>query len=153
MRLPSYAALALVATTLTLPVATTSLSAPAAGADGSSRAAAGTPARATTHHRRFTTKDRMVTVHDGFHRQHTATIDTRLYRPRHATRAHPRPAILMTHGFGLSKTSAEVVNTATFLARHGYAVLTYTSQGFGASSGCVTLQSRQYDVKDARQLI
>ncbi len=46
-----------------------------------------------------------------------------------------------------------MVAQATFLARHGYVVLTYTAQGFGASTGCVTLQSRTYDVKDARQLI
>ena len=59
----------------------------------------------------------------------------------------------MTHGFGLTKASAEVVHTAKFLASHGYAVLTYTAQGFGESTGCVSLQSRTYDVKDARQLI
>ncbi len=101
----------------------------------------------------FTTHDRMVTVHDGPGRTHEATIDTRLYRPENATRHHPKPAILMTHGFGGTKLSAEVVNTASFLARHGYAVLTYTGQGFGESTGCIGLQSRQYDVKDARQLI
>ena len=32
-------------------------------------------------------------------------------------------------------------------------MLTYTAQGFGDSSGCVTLQRRTYDVKDAQQLI
>ena len=61
--------------------------------------------------------------------------------------------MLITHGFGLNKLSAEVVANATLFARHGYVVLTYTAQGFGASSGCVTLQSRTYDVKDAQQLI
>ncbi|MGB8649883.1 MAG: CocE/NonD family hydrolase, partial [Mycobacteriales bacterium] len=45
------------------------------------------------------------------------------------------------------------VSSATFLARHGYVVLTYTAQGFGSSTGCVTLESRSYDVKDAQQLI
>ena len=150
MRLPSYAALALVATSLTLPAATASLTAPAAAVTAAAPAA---HAGATTRHRRFTTRDRMVTVHDGPKRSHAVQIDTRLYRPRHATRRTPKPAVLMTHGFGLTKSSAEVVNTATFLARHGYVVLTYTSQGFGASGGCVTLQSRTYDVKDARQLV
>jgi ABC-2 type transport system ATP-binding protein len=53
----------------------------------------------------------------------------------------------------LTKLAGEVVANATFLARHGYVVLTYTAQGFGESTGCVTLQSRTYDVKDARQLI
>eukprot|EP01032_Pedospumella_encystans_P006427 gene6427-7698_t len=45
------------------------------------------------------------------------------------------------------------VSTARFLAAHGYVALTYTSSGFGDSGGCVTLQSTDYDVKSARQLI
>ena len=101
----------------------------------------------------FTTKDAVVQVVDGPANDHQASIDTRLYVPANATAATPQPAILMTHGFGLSKLAGEVVASATFLARHGYVVLTYTAQGFGESSGCVTLQSRTYDVKDAQQLI
>lgn len=101
----------------------------------------------------FTTSDALVPVLDGPSDDHQTTIDTRLYVPGNATAATPQPAILMTHGFGLTKLSAEVVSSATFLARHGYVVLTYTSQGFGSSTGCVTLQSRTYDVKDAQQLI
>ena len=101
----------------------------------------------------FTTVDAMVPVVDGPADDHEATIDTRLYLPAGATAASPQPAILITHGFGLNKLAPEVVANATFLARHGYVVLTYTAQGFGASSGCVTLQSRTYDVKDAQQLI
>jgi ABC-2 type transport system ATP-binding protein len=101
----------------------------------------------------FTTKDALVQVVDGPANNHQATIDTRLYLPDNATAAAPQPAILMTHGFGLTKLAGEVVSSATFLARHGYVVLTYTAQGFGSSSGCVTLQSRTYDVKDAQQLI
>ena len=101
----------------------------------------------------FTTSDALVPVLDGPTGSHQGTIDTRLYVPDNATTKTPQPAILMTHGFGLSKLAGEVVSSATFLARHGYVVLTYTAQGFGASTGCVTLQSRTYDVKDARQLI
>jgi ABC-2 type transport system ATP-binding protein len=80
-------------------------------------------------------------------------LDTRLYVPDNATRRTPQPAILMTHGFGLDKTSAEVVSTARFFAAHGYVVLTYTSSGFGSSGGCITLQSADWDVKSASQLI
>jgi predicted acyl esterase len=101
----------------------------------------------------FTTADALVAVVDGPTDTHQTTLDTRLYVPDNATAASPQPAILMTHGFGLSKSAGEVVSTATFLARHGYVVLTYTAQGFGSSTGCVTLQSRTYDVKDAQQLI
>ena len=101
----------------------------------------------------FTTADALVAVLDGPTNTHAATIDTRLYVPDNATAQTPQPAILMTHGFGLTKLGGEVVSMATFLARHGYVVLTYTAQGFGKSSGCITLQSRAYDVKDAMQLI
>jgi predicted acyl esterase len=115
------------------------------------------PAFAAPHHvaakHSYTTKDATVAVVDGPHNDHHATIDTRLYIPETATRAHPQPAILMTHGFGLSKLSTEVVATAKFLARHGYIVLTWTSQGFGTSSGCIRLDSFDYDVKDAKQLV
>jgi len=99
----------------------------------------------------FTTINALVPVLNGPDGTHTAMIDTTLYVPR--GNAAPQPAILQTNGFGLSKSAAEIVSQATFLARHGYVVLAYTAQGFGKSSGCVTLQSRTYDVKDAQQLI
>ena len=101
----------------------------------------------------YSTKDAFVTVHDGPDGKHTAVIDTRLYVPTGVDSVHPAPAILMTHGFGLSKLGTEVTATADFLARHGYVVLTWTSQGFGASSGCIQLDSYAYDVKDVEQLI
>jgi len=99
----------------------------------------------------FKTFDALVPVVDGPDGKHPAMIDTTLYVPN--GNATPQPAILQTNGFGLSKSAAEIVSQATFLARHGYVVLAYTAQGFGHSSGCVTLQSRTYDVKDAQQLI
>ena len=118
----------------------------------STPAGAETPTpQAGTH--AFTTADALVAVLDGPTNTHQTTIDTRLYVPDNATAKTPQPAILMTHGFGLSKTAGEIVSSATFLARHGYVVLTYTAQGFGSSTGCVTLQSRTWDVKDAQQLI
>lgn len=154
MRLSRFVAVAMLATALGLPSAPTSAAPTDQGALAASVVAtAATDNTATGQRRRFTTRERMVTVHDGPGNDHTTQIDTRLYRPRTATRRTPKPAVMMTHGFGLSKDSPEVVNTARFLARHGYAVLTYTAQGFGDSTGCVSLQSRTYDVKDARQLI
>ncbi len=97
--------------------------------------------------------DRMVPVRTGPGNAVAIDLDTRLYVPDNATRRTPQPAILMTHGFGLTKTSNEVVTTARFLAAHGYVVLTYSSSGFGDSGGCITLQSADWDVKSARQLI
>ena len=101
----------------------------------------------------FVTTDAFVDVLTGPGTPRALRIDTRLYVPSGASASKPQPAILSTHGFGLDKTSKEVVANATFLARHGYVVLTYTSQGFGASGGCVANQSRTYDVKNAQQLI
>jgi ABC-2 type transport system ATP-binding protein len=103
-----------------------------------------------THH--YLTSTALVDVIDGPDDAHHATIDTRLYIPDNATAATPQPAIVMTHGFGLSKDSAEVTSMADFLARHGYVVLAYTGQGFGQSSGCIRLDSADYDVKDSMQL-
>ena len=101
----------------------------------------------------WTTVDRVVTVMTGPDDDIPTDLDTRLYVPDSATRRHPQPAVLMTHGFGLDKTSNEVVSTARFLAAHGYVVLTFTSSGFGESGGCITLQSADFDVKSAQQLI
>ena len=101
----------------------------------------------------YTTTDAMVPVLDGPSGDHAATIDTRLYIPDNATAATPQPALVITHGFGLAKDSPEVVASADFFARHGYVVLTYTGQGFGKSSGCIRLDSVDYDVKDSMQLI
>ncbi|WP_341927888.1 CocE/NonD family hydrolase [Nocardioides psychrotolerans] len=102
---------------------------------------------------RWRTVERLVPVRTGPRGEVRISLDTTLYLPDNASRRAPQPAILMTHGFGLTKDSAEVVSTARFLAAHGYVVLTYTSSGFGDSGGCVTLQSTDYDVKSARQLI
>lgn len=101
----------------------------------------------------YTVHDAMVSVLDGPADDHAATIDTRLYLPENATPETPQPAILVTHGFGNNKLSAEVVSSADYFARHGYVVLTYSSQGFGQSSGCVRLDSFDYDVKDSMQLM
>src|SRR6476661_2815618 len=79
------------------------------------------------------TVDAMVPVRTGPDRDIAIDLDTRLYVPDNASRKHPQPVVMMTHGFGLSKTAAEVVSTARFFAAHGYVVLTWTSSGFGAS--------------------
>ncbi|WP_148615770.1 CocE/NonD family hydrolase [Nocardioides rubriscoriae] len=108
-------------------------------------------ARPGTHSWR--TNDQMVPVVVGPDDNFRFSIDTRLYVPDNATRRTPQPTILMTHGFGLTKDSNEVVTTARFFAAHGYNVLTYTSSGFGRSGGCVSLQSADYDVEAASQVI
>lgn len=101
----------------------------------------------------YTTHDALITVIDGPNDDREVTIDTRLYLPENATPENPQPAILVTHGFGNNKSSTEITSAADFFARNGYIVIGYTSQGFGASSGCVRLDSFDYDVKDSMGLI
>ncbi len=101
----------------------------------------------------YTVHDALIPVLDGPNDDHAVNIDTRLYLPENATPDTPQPALLVTHGFGNNKLSAEVVSSADFFARHGYVVLTYSAQGFGQSSGCIRLDSFDYDVKDSIQLM
>lgn len=148
--------LALVAVVPALP-ATTAAAGVAAGV--AAAGAAGGAARTSDHVRAaegrqgWRTEERRVPVRTGPERDVAIELDTRLYVPDNATARTPKPAILMTHGFGLTKDANEVVDTAEFFAAHGYVVLTWTSSGFGESGGCITLQSADWDVPSARQLI
>lgn len=81
------------------------------------------------------------------------TLEYDLYVPDGASAADPRPAIVMTNGFGGSKDIPEVTSTANFLVRQGYVVLTYTAAGFGGSGGCITLESIDRDAQGTRQLV
>ncbi|MCW2903667.1 MAG: CocE/NonD family hydrolase [Streptosporangiaceae bacterium] len=89
-----------------------------------------------------------ITVVDGPHDDQRVPIDTTFFRPGGGGRA---PAVLLAHGFGGSKD--EVKDEAMDLARHGYAVLTWSARGFGHSGGEIALNSPDYEVKDVRQLI
>ncbi|MEU9980211.1 alpha/beta fold hydrolase [Streptomyces sp. NPDC050856] len=62
-----------------------------------------------------------------------------------------RPAVLLGHGFGGSKD--DVRAQAERLARDGYAVLTWTARGFGASTGQIGLNDPDFEVKDVSRLI
>ncbi|WP_329278920.1 CocE/NonD family hydrolase [Streptomyces sp. NBC_00691] len=62
-----------------------------------------------------------------------------------------RPAVLLGHGFGGSKD--DVRAQAERLARDGYAVLTWSARGFGASGGEIGLNDPDHEVEDARKLI
>jgi ABC-2 type transport system ATP-binding protein len=65
--------------------------------------------------------------------------------------ATPRPAIVLAHGFGGTKTDSEA--TARTLALAGYTVIIYTARGFGASGGRIHLNNPAYEGADARKLI
>ncbi|MGA4955079.1 alpha/beta fold hydrolase [Streptomyces lavendulocolor] len=62
-----------------------------------------------------------------------------------------RPAVLLGHGFG--GTKEDVRAQAEKLARNGYAVLTWSARGFGASTGRIGLNDPDFEVKDVSRLI
>ncbi|MER8042868.1 alpha/beta fold hydrolase [Streptomyces sp. NPDC094032] len=62
-----------------------------------------------------------------------------------------RPAVLLGHGFGGSKD--DVRPQAERLAQDGYAVLTWSARGFGASTGQIGLNDPDREVKDVRGLV
>ncbi|MFI8365983.1 alpha/beta fold hydrolase [Streptomyces sp. NPDC085466] len=62
-----------------------------------------------------------------------------------------RPAVLLAHGFGGSKD--DVRPQAERLARDGYAVLTWSARGFGASGGQIGLNDPDHEVRDVRKLV
>ncbi|MDX3228009.1 alpha/beta fold hydrolase [Streptomyces sp. ME19-01-6] len=62
-----------------------------------------------------------------------------------------RPAVLLAHGFGGSKDDLRA--QAEELARDGYAVLTWSARGFGASTGKIGLNDPKSEVADVRRLI
>ncbi|MTE20693.1 alpha/beta fold hydrolase [Streptomyces sp. TRM43335] len=62
-----------------------------------------------------------------------------------------RPAVLLAHGFGGDKT--DLRGRAEELARAGYAVLTWSARGFGASTGRIGLNDPEREVADVSRLI
>ncbi|MFL6054740.1 MAG: alpha/beta fold hydrolase [Actinoallomurus sp.] len=92
--------------------------------------------------------EQRITVVDGPRDDRHIGLDTTFFAPVGGGRA---PAVLLAHGFGGSKDDTR--GEAERLARHGYAVLTWSARGFGRSDGEITLDSPDYDVKDVRQLI
>ncbi|GLZ12383.1 ABC transporter ATP-binding protein [Actinomadura sp. NBRC 104425] len=89
-----------------------------------------------------------IQVVDGPKDDQRVWLDTAFFRPVGRTKG---PAVLLAHGFGGTKD--DVRTEAEDLARAGYAVLTWSARGFGASTGQIALNSPDYEVKDVRQLI
>ena len=94
------------------------------------------------------TEDAMITVTDGPPgKRAPVAIDTTLYLPDRT----PAPAVMIAHGFGGSKRSVDA-DARDFAAR-GFVVLAWTARGFGRSGGTIELNSPDYEVADAQQLI
>ena len=79
------------------------------------------------------------------------TVVYDLYRPSTATRAHRKPAILTTNGFGGSKDDQADLGHA--FAKRGYVVLSYSGLGFGGSDCKITLDDPDWDGQAAKQLV
>src|SRR4051812_41133985 len=93
--------------------------------------------------------DQQLTVRTGPAGDQPVELDTRFYLPR--DRSGRVPAVLLAHGFGGTKDS--VSGDAESLAERGYAVLTWTAQGFGRSGGEIHLDSPDWEVKDGQRLL
>ncbi len=114
-----------------------SLGVPAASAqDTSGQDAAGTSEQALR-----------IDVRDGPGRTQPQSLDATLYLPART----PAPAVLLAHGFGQTKDA--VAGEARSLAARGYVVLAWSARGFGASTGQIALNSPDYEVADASQLV
>jgi ABC-2 type transport system ATP-binding protein len=74
-------------------------------------------------------------------------LDTTLYLPS----TTPAPAVLVAHGFGGSKASADA--DALDLADRGFVVLAWSARGFGTSTGQIALNAPDAEVADARMLV
>jgi ABC-2 type transport system ATP-binding protein len=97
------------------------------------------------------TEAAMITVKSGPAGDTPISLDTTYYLPNSASAAHPVPAVLLAHGFG--GTKSDVVTEAQDLAKLGYAVMTWTAEGFGRSGGQIHLDSPDYEVKDGQRLV
>ena len=89
-----------------------------------------------------------ITVVDGPEDDQRIGLDTSFFTPSGGGR---HPAVLLAHGFG--GTKSDVAGEARALARAGYAVLTWSARGFGASGGQIGLDSPDYEVKDVKGLV
>src|SRR5436305_26302 len=92
-----------------------------------------------------------IPVIDGPRHDQHIRLDATLFVPAGVDAGHRAPAVIVAHGFGGTKDS--VTEDARALARHGYVVLAYTARGFPGSGGQIALDSPDYEVSDARQLI
>jgi ABC-2 type transport system ATP-binding protein len=99
----------------------------------------------------YTTKSQFLTVMTGPTGTTPIRLDTTFYEPKSASKAHPVPAVLLAHGFGGTKNS--VTDQAKHLADQGYAVMTWTAEGFGRSGGQIHLDSPDWEIKDGSRLI
>src|SRR4051794_12626664 len=77
-----------------------------------------------------------------------------LFEPADASRSHPVPVIMRTHGWGGSgEQDGSLSGTATKLLAADYAVITWDSRGFGESGGEANVDDPHIERRDASKLI
>lgn len=96
----------------------------------------------------YTARNVRIAVVDGPGNNLHVSLDATFFTPPGTGRV---PAVLLAHGFGETKDAVQ--GEAIGLARAGFAVLTWSSRGFGRSTGQIALDSPQYEVKDVGQLV
>ena len=89
-----------------------------------------------------------IPVVDGPRDNQRVLLDASFFTPAGRDRV---PAILLSPGFGETKDAVRA--QAEYLARAGFAVLTWSPRGTGASGGQIGLDSPDYEVKDTTELV
>src|SRR6516162_8308819 len=89
-----------------------------------------------------------ITVVDGPRDNQRVLFDASFFTPAGRDRVL---AILLSPGFGETKDAVRA--QAEYLARAGFAVLTWSPRGTGASGGQIGLDSPDYEVKDTTELV
>lgn len=74
-----------------------------------------------------------------------------VFKPRGASRRHPVPMLMHSHGWGGSRTT-DPAELAQFL-KAGYAVLSFDQRGFGESGGHAYVENPQVEGHDVRALV
>jgi hypothetical protein len=126
-------------------------------------AAAATPVCADGGTCAFTVlKDQHRMAVDGPADDRTVDIEYDIYIPNIAA-TDPQPGIIHFNGLGGGKGDDAAILTSSLMASHGYVVLAFTSQGNsddatpgstkGHSGGVLELDSPQYDIKVAKQML
>jgi ABC-2 type transport system ATP-binding protein len=95
-----------------------------------------------------TVRNLRIGVVDGPRDSQRVVLDASFFTPAGRGRL---PAILLGPGFG--ETKYAVAPEAEDLARAGFAVLTWSPRGTGASGGQIGLNSPDYEVRDTSQLV
>ncbi|WP_245560238.1 alpha/beta fold hydrolase [Actinopolyspora halophila] len=96
---------------------------------------------------RISARHAQIDVLDGPQRQQRVQLDLTLFTPS----STPAPAVVLAHGF--TGDGSDLAGPARRLAARGFTVLTYSARGFGDSTGKIALNSPDYEVADARQLL